>query len=79
MSTDRAGAATEVWGREAQSPAHITHEKANGVLEESLSNVHTLTIRRCGPLYQRRHCQLQAGWVAESLKQARGVTPGPRY
>ena len=72
MSTDRAGAATEVWER-------LTHDKADGVLEESLSNVHTLTIRRCGPLYQRRHCQLQAGWVAESLKQAGGVTPGPRY
>ena len=68
MSTDRAGAVTEVWGREAQSPAQITHEKADGVLEKSLSNVHTLTIRRCGPLFQRRHCQLHAGWVTESLK-----------
>ena len=74
MSTDRAGAATEVWGREAQSPAHITHEKADGVLEESLSNVHTPTIRRCGPL-----STIQAGWVAESLKQAGGATPGPCY
>ena len=55
MSVDvygRAGAVTEVWGREAQSPAQITHEKAGGVLEKSLSNVHTLTIRRCGPLFQ---------------------------
>ena len=79
MSTDRAGAVTEVWGREAQSPAQITHEKADGVLEKSLSNVHTPTIRRCGPLYQQRHCRLRAGWVTESLKQARGVMPGPRY
>ena len=59
----------KVWGREAQSLApQITHEKADGVLEKSLSNVHTLTIRRCGPLFQRRHCQLHAGWVTESLK-----------
>ena len=40
MSTDRAGAVTEVWGREAQSPAQITHEKAaDGVLEKSLSSL----------------------------------------
>ena len=32
MSTDRAGAATEVWGREVQCPAHT-----DGVLEESLT------------------------------------------
>ena len=52
----------------------------DGVLvEKSLSNVHTPTIRRCGPLYQQRHCRLRAGWVTESLKQARGVMPGPRY
>ena len=63
----------------ATSPAQITHEKADGVLEKSLSNVHTPTIRRCGPLYQQRHCRLRAGWVTESLKQARGVMPGPRY
>ena len=47
MFTDRAGAVTEVWGHEAQSPAQITHEKADGVLEvlleKSLRNVHTLT------------------------------------
>ena len=46
----------------------------DGVLvEKSLSNVHTPTIRRCGPLYQQQHCQVHADWV-ESLKQAGGVS-----
>ncbi|EJK57077.1 hypothetical protein THAOC_22919 [Thalassiosira oceanica] len=47
MSADRFGAVTEVWGRKAQSPAQVTHEKAMESLPCSLeklqSNVDTLT------------------------------------
>ena len=44
----------KVWGREAQSLApQITHEKADGVLEKSPCNVHTL-IQRCVGLFSSK-------------------------
>ena len=66
------------------SPVQITHEKADGVHEESLSNVHTLTIRRCGPLYQshlwhvvtRRGGGGGAPWWAGTHREQRDAVGG---